>query len=69
MWLEEQAVHVGQLHFIIVKQQQLQQEENKHTQQNEAHLPVSVEFKKGRVASNIFNFYIQSIILSVSLFS
>lgn len=31
MWLEEEAVHVGQLHFVIVKQQQLQQEE-KHQQ-------------------------------------
>lgn len=35
MWLEEEAVHVGQLHLIIVKQQQLQGKKSQ-TQQKEA---------------------------------
>jgi len=35
MWLEEETVHVGQLHLIIVKQQQLQGKKSQ-TQQKEA---------------------------------
>lgn len=42
MWLEEEAVHVGQLHLIIVKQQQLQGKKSQ-TQQKEAWQSVTAE--------------------------
>lgn len=44
MWLEEEAVHVGQLHLIIVKQQQLQGKKSQ-TQQKEAWQSVTAEPK------------------------
>lgn len=48
MRLEEEAVHIGQLHFVIIKQQQLQQERNKQTHSKIKHICPLVESKKKR---------------------
>lgn len=45
MWLEEEAVHVGQLHLIIVEQQQLQGRKSQTQQKKKAWQSVTAELR------------------------
>lgn len=38
MWLEEEPVHVGQLHLVVVKQQQLQGRNHRHSKRRHVSL-------------------------------